>query len=232
MDKMKSIFKRSIDYDFDGKISIEDYVNFLHEPLSMAGFMRQVFALASNRDLNKANFLNATPVIDIGLTLKASAVFCMLSSSDLLKFVFACYDEDGYGSIDNQEFKQLLASFHPRQSDEYVARAIKEFDLAEDGTMSFDTFETLVKKLPHLLYPAFRVQEQMQKRLMGRRFWKRKLTLYEEAKELIEEDEERTRQQERRERKQREEYAAEMRLSAIDRFVEKSKKKHRRKYKL
>lgn len=190
MNKLKSVFKRSIDHDYDGIISIEDYVTFLREPLSMAGFVRQIFALSSNRNLNNEKFLNATPVMDIGSTLKATAVFCMLSSSDLLKFVFACYDEDGYGTIENHEFKELLASFHPRHSDEHVARALKELDLAEDGTMSFDAFETLVRKLPHLLYPAFRVQEKMQKRFMGRMFWKRKLALYEEAKELIKKGEE------------------------------------------
>ena len=108
MDKMKSVFKRSIDHDRDGRISIEDYVAFLGEPLSLAGFVRQIFALSSNRNLNNDNFLNATPVMDIGSTLKATAVFCMLSSSDLLKFVFACYDEDGYGTIDNQVSATVL----------------------------------------------------------------------------------------------------------------------------
>lgn len=229
MDKMKSTFKRSIDSDGDGKISVEDYVAFLSEPLSMAGFIRQIFALSSNRNLDE-NSLNANPTMDIGSTMKATAVFCMLSPTDLLKFVFACYDEDGYGTIDNNEFKQMLASFHPRHSDEHVARALQEFDLTEDGNMSFETFESLIKKLPHLLYPAFRVQEKMQKRFMGRRFWKRKLTLYEEAKQLIIEDEEQAKLAERRERKQREEYADDLRLSAIDMFVQKSKKKHRRRH--
>jgi Ca2+-binding EF-hand superfamily protein len=232
MNKMKYTFKTSLDSDGDGKITVQDYVAFLSEPLSMAGFIRQIFALSSNQNLDSDNYLNANLMMDIGSTLKATAVFCMLSSSDLLKFVFACYDEDGYGTIDNNEFKQMLASFHPRHSDEHVARALKEFDLTEGGSMSFETFESLIKKLPHLLYPAFRVQEKMQKIFMGRRFWKRKLSLYEEAKRLVIEDEEQAKLAERRERKQREEYAADLRLSAIDRFVEKSKKKRRRRHKL
>ena len=168
--------------------------------------------------------------MDIGSTLKATAVFCMLSSKDLLKFVFAWYDEAGYGLIDNDDFKQLLASFHPRHSDEHIDRALKEFDLTEGGTMSYETFEMLVKKLPQLMYPAFRVQEKMQQHFMGKRFWKRKLILYQEAKEIIKNDEEKARKAERLERKQRDEYESDLMLSAIDDYVQRSKKKNRRRY--
>lgn len=206
---------------------------FLGEPLSMASFVRQIFALSSNGNLNTGSkYLNTNtaPMMDVGSTLKATAVFCMLSSIDLLKFVFAWYDDAGYGCIDNEDFRHIIASFHPRHSDEHVARALKEFDLPEGGTMSFETFERLVKKLPHLMYPAFRVQERMQICFMGKRFWRRKLLLYEEANESIKRDEEQAKHVEKLERRHRDEYAAELRLSAIDDFVQKKKKKNRRRY--
>lgn len=232
LDKMKSIFKRSIDYDRDGKISIEEFTMFLREPLSMALLVRQIFCLSSGKLTVDSKYLNSNtaPIMDMGSTLKATAVFCMLSSSDLIKFVFAWYDDAGYGVMENEDFKQLLASFHPRHSDEHVARALKELDLPEGGTLSFETFEKLAKKLPHLLYPAFRVQDKMKKKFIGVRFWKRKLELYEEAKELIKQEEEKARQLEKLERKRREEYADDLRLDVIDDFVQKSKKKHRRRY--
>lgn len=174
---MKSTFKRSIDYDRDGKISIEEFTMFLREPLSMASFVRQIFLLSSGKLSADSKYLNTNtaPMMDMGSTLKAIAVFCMLSSSDLIKFVFAWYDDAGYGCIDNEDFKQLLASFHPRHNDEHVARALKELDLPEGGTLSFETFDKLAKRLPHLLYPAFRVQDKMKKKFIGVQFWKRKL---------------------------------------------------------
>jgi Ca2+-binding EF-hand superfamily protein len=253
LDKLKSIFQQ-IDLDKDGKVSVEDYVMYLREPLSMASFVYQIFALSSNGNikLDKYDNLNETPFMDVGSTLKATAVFCMLCSSELLKFVFVWYDDAGYGCISNEDFKKLLASFHSRHSDEHVARALKEFDLPEGGTMSYDTFERyvcniinrtwspdpdekvtflsfrLVKKLPHLLYPAFRVQEKMREQFLGVRFWEHKLELIAEAKALISQEEAESRELERQERQKRDEYANELNLEAIHSYVQKSKKKNRR----
>eukprot|EP00804_Cyclotella_cryptica_P008530 CCRYP_007531-RA/>CCRYP_007531-RA protein AED:0.05 eAED:0.04 QI:0/0/0/1/0.33/0.25/4/0/510 len=233
LDKMKSVFQRSIDFDRDGKISVEDYAMFLGEPLSMASFIRQIFALSSNGRIRcgKNADSNTTPMMNVGSTLKATAVFCMLCSTELLKFIFSSYDEEGYGYIDNGEFRQLLASFHPRHSDEHVTRALKEFDLPTDGIMPFDTFVTLVKKLPHLMYPAFRVQEKMRKKFMGVPFWRRKLERYEEAKKLLNLEEEKLREAERMDRQKRDDFADDWNIDTIDVFVEKSKRENRRRQK-
>jgi Ca2+-binding EF-hand superfamily protein len=120
--KLKSVFQRSIDFDRGGKILAENYAMFLGEPLSMASFLRQIFALSSNGSIaiGKYSSSNSTPMIDVGSTLQSTAVFSMLFSTDRLKFIFAWYDEECYGYIDNADFKQLLASFHPRHSNELV----------------------------------------------------------------------------------------------------------------
>ena len=163
LDKMRSIFRKSIDFDRDDIISVEDYCLFVREPLSMSPFIRQIFALSAptNCKVGKYPTSNSTPTMDVGATLKATAVFCMLSSSDLLKFIFAWYDTKGYGVIDNKLFLDLMALFHPRHRDDVVVRALKEVDLPVDGKMPFNKFESDCKKFPNLLYPAFRVQEKV-----------------------------------------------------------------------
>lgn len=166
LDKMRSVFRKSIDFDRDERISVEDYCMFLREPLSMSPFVRQIFALSatpttSNKVGKPYPTKNNAPVMTVGATLKATAVFCMLSSSDLMKFIFAWYDPKGYGVIENQLFLDLMAMFHPRHRDDVVVRALKEVDLPKDGKMPFDKFESDCKKFPHLLYPAFRAQDKV-----------------------------------------------------------------------
>ena len=163
LNKMASIYNNNIDTDMDKKISVEDYCLFLREPLSMSPFIRQIFELSApnNSRLGKYPSTNATPLINVGSTLKATAVFCCLCSSDLLRFVFSWYDTRGYGVIENKQFLDLLGVFHPRHRDDVVVRALKELDLPADGNLTFDKFESDCKKFPHLLYPAFRVQDKV-----------------------------------------------------------------------
>ena len=108
--KIKSVFRKKIDLDRDKLISIEDFCSFLREPLSMKGFIRRVFALSS------ASSLIATPhdkndpaIFDLGHTVKAITVFCMLSADEIYRLVFASYDTRGFGQIENSQFLELLS---------------------------------------------------------------------------------------------------------------------------
>mmetsp|Transcript_40343 Transcript_40343/g.84407 ORF Transcript_40343/g.84407 Transcript_40343/m.84407 type:complete len:505 (-) Transcript_40343:57-1571(-) len=234
LDKMRSVFRKSIDFDRDDRISVEDYCMFVREPLSMSPFIRQIFALSAapttNNKIGKPYPMkNNAPVMNIGATLKATAVFCMLSSSDLMKFIFAWYDAKGYGVIDNQLFLDLMAMFHPRHRDDVVVRAMKEVDLPVGGKMPFDKFESDCKKFPHLLYPAFRVQEKMRQRFFGPRWWKQKLGRYTEAKELLEQEKQKEQELEDIERKQRYIVSEELKNESMELFeIRKRRRKKRR----
>lgn len=163
LDKMMSIFRKSIDFDHDDRISVEDYCMFLRESLSISPFIRQIFELSApaNGKLSKHLASTNASIIDIGATLKATAVFCMLCTSDLIRFVFAWYDPKGYGVIDNKQFLDMLEQFHPRHRDDVVVKALKGIGLPVDGTLPFDRFEGICVKFPYLLYPAFRIQEKV-----------------------------------------------------------------------
>lgn len=136
--KMRNIFRTSIDFDNDGWISVEDYCSFLREPLSMSPFIRQIFAFSAPANGRFARHLAYdAAVLDVGATLKATAVFCCLGPTELMKFLFAWYDNKGYGEIDNKQFLDLLSLFHPRHRDDVVVRALKDIQLSSDGKMSF-----------------------------------------------------------------------------------------------
>eukprot|EP00985_Skeletonema_marinoi_P009562 scaffold4459_cov103-Skeletonema_marinoi.AAC.3 len=204
--RMRFIYKKCIDLDKDGKISVEEFASFLREPLSLCSFLRQIFALAlGNFDTQSDS--NKSPIFNLGSTLKAVSVFCMLSSADVLKFIFSCYDIKGYGFIDRAAFFDLLELFHPRHQDDRVHSALKEIELPADGTLQFARFEDISRRFPHLLYPAFRVQEKLRQKFFGVRWWKRKLELYGIASQRVERDKKRENEIESMERKQRYEMA-------------------------
>ena len=161
--KMISVFRKSIDFDHDERISVEDYCMFLRESLSMSPFVREIFELSApaNGKLSKHLASTNASIIDIGAALKATAVFCMLSNSDLMRFVFAWYDPKGYGVVDNKQFVEMLGQLNPRHRDDFVVQALKEIDLPVDGTLPFGKFESICLKFPYLLYPAFRIQEKV-----------------------------------------------------------------------
>ncbi|KAL7491805.1 hypothetical protein ACHAWT_001075 [Skeletonema menzelii] len=204
--KMRFVYKRYIDLDKRGRISIEEFATFLREPLSLCSFLRQIFALAlGNADTQSDS--SKTPIFNLAATLKAVSVFCMLSSADVLRFIFSCYDVKGYGFIDRAAFYDLLELFHPRYQDDRVHSALKEIELPADGTMQFVLFESLSRRFPHLLYPAFRVQDKLRKKFLGVRWWKRKLEMYCIAYQRVERDKKRESEIESMERKQRYEMA-------------------------
>lgn len=50
---------------------------------------------------------------------------------------------------------------------ENFKQAIESFDKNEDGMMDFDEFKELNDKFPMILFPAFRLQDKMQSKMLG-----------------------------------------------------------------
>lgn len=139
--KMRTVFKRSIDLDNDGKVSVEDFATFLREPY-MSAFLREIFELAvSSGNVNTHSDSIKTPIFSLGSTLKTVAVFCMLSSVEVVKFIFSCFDKKGCGWIDRAAFLGSLEMLHSKHRDDRVISALKEINLPEGGSLKFAQFE-------------------------------------------------------------------------------------------
>ena len=139
--KMRTVFKRSIDLDNDGKVSVEDFATFLREPY-MCAFLREIFALAlSSGNVNTHSDSSKSPIFSLGSTLKTVAVFCMLSSVEVVKFIFSCYDKKGCGWIDRAAFLGSLEMLHSKHRDDRVISPLKEINLPQGGSLKFAQFE-------------------------------------------------------------------------------------------
>lgn len=246
--KMRTVFKRSIDLDNDGKVSVEDFATFLREPY-MCAFLREIFALAlSSGNVNTHSDSSKSPIFSLGSTLKTVAVFCMLSSVEVTKFIFSCFDKKGCGWIDRAAFLGSLEMLHSKHRDDRIISALKEINLPEGGSLKFAQFEgkntckilllrftqlihfystvDLSRRFPHLLYPAFRVQDKIRQQFMGTKWWKRKLQIYLVAAQRVVEEKKRENELERMERKQRYEMAEALQQEDRD-FFDVKKKKNR-----
>jgi Ca2+-binding EF-hand superfamily protein len=100
--------------------------------------------------------------------------YCSLSPSPLVDFVFSQYDKDGSGDIDIEEAKQLILSMFGEsfQKSPEAVRVVAELNLMkQSGGISLETFHHFVKMNPSILSPAYQLQIQLRKRILGDEFW-------------------------------------------------------------
>lgn len=161
--KCCSVFRKSIAIARGDRISINDYCAFLREPIFIAPFIRQIFEFSapSSGMLVQYPPSNTLPLFDVGATLKATAIFCMLCSPEIIKFVFNWQDPKGTGFIANEKFLEVLGIFYPRHRDDIIACTLKKIDLPVEKMISFGEFECYMKKFPMLFHPVFRVQNKV-----------------------------------------------------------------------
>ena len=97
----------------------------------------------------------------------------MYSKEDILNFCFDTFDKDGSGTIDEEEFMNLCKAVNnanPMFPGNFT-RALQEFDRNDDGLIDHDEFRELNKRYPLILFPAFRLQDAMQKKTLGEARW-------------------------------------------------------------
>jgi hypothetical protein len=75
--------------------------------------------------------------------------------------------------VAQDEFKSLLATMQGAepQFPGNFQRALEDYDKNDDGLIDYTEFQVLNKQFPMLLFPAFRLQQQMQTHSLGSRRW-------------------------------------------------------------
>lgn len=63
---------------------------------------------------------------------------------------------------------------------------MEEFDVNEDGLIDYAEFLEIDRRYPLVLFPAFRLQDTMQRNSLGERAWVRVIEDYQEAKRIEE----------------------------------------------
>ncbi|CAM9257843.1 unnamed protein product, partial [Phaeothamnion confervicola] len=112
---------------------------------------------------------------DVSDVVRVLVTFCLHSREEILRFCFNQFDVDGSGTIDEQEFVQLVTIVNnasPMFPGNF-ARALEEFDTNDDGLIDFHEFKEVDKRYPLILFPAFKLQDCLQRKFLGIVEWTR-----------------------------------------------------------
>lgn len=85
------------------------------------------------------------------------------------------FDSDRNGTIEGPELAHLLEILHDGEETSNMKLALKSFDFNGDGRIDFAEFKQLNVQFPSLLYPAFRIQQNMRLFTLGERWWRLKI---------------------------------------------------------
>ncbi|KAJ8612130.1 hypothetical protein CTAYLR_002436 [Chrysophaeum taylorii] len=101
--------------------------------------------------------------------------YCMYSKEDILRFCFDCFDKDHSNAVDESEFTLLLSAVNNGKPlfPGNFRTALEQFDSNADGLIDFEEFKAIDKRYPLIFFPAFRLQDMMQRHTLGESTWKR-----------------------------------------------------------
>jgi len=174
--KIKASYDR-IDLDGSGSIDCTEFLEAMGEQRSP--FTDKLFASID---------VDGSGTIEFDEFVRVLSAYCMFTKDDILRFAFECFDVDGSGTIDEKEFIELCKTVN-NASPTFPANfknALQEFDVNEDGLIDYGEFLELDRRYPLVLFPAFRLQDRMQKISMGEKMWLQVVENYSRQKKIEE----------------------------------------------
>ena len=151
-----------IDIDQTGEIDYNEFLDDIDETRSP--FVDAVFRLVD---------VNGNGLLDFSEYVRIFCIYCTYSKEEILKFTFECFDADGSGAIDEEEFMLLAKTVsNTPMFPANFGKALEEFDTDGDGLIDMDEFRILDRRYPMVLFPAFRLQDNLQKGSLSSSRWK------------------------------------------------------------
>lgn len=143
-------------------IDTKEFLEMLDEPRSP--FTDALFSLVD---------VDGSGKIDFSEFIQVLTSYCIYSKTDVLRFAFDIFDVDGSGALDENEFTQMMCAINANNPvfPGNFKKALEQFDINGDGLIDFDEFRRLHKRFPMVLFPAFRLQDRMQKATLGEGKW-------------------------------------------------------------
>ncbi len=160
------------DKDNGGTIDIEEFYKLIEEDRTVFG--DSLFELVD---------IDASGSLDFSEFVQTVGTYCLFGQLDILKFCFFVFDKDKNGYIDSDELHALVEMLHGNNPTSNCKNALSQFDTNSDGKIDFEEFQALNVKFPMLLFPSFRMQENMMINTMGVKWWKARKGLLQDERD-------------------------------------------------
>mmetsp|Transcript_952 Transcript_952/g.1261 ORF Transcript_952/g.1261 Transcript_952/m.1261 type:complete len:270 (+) Transcript_952:231-1040(+) len=166
------VFQR-LDVKREGVISLDTlFVQVLGEERSL--FTNAIFELIDAKDQN---------MVDFGEFMYSVCTYAVFQMHDMIKFVFFIFDKKKVGYIEQEEVEFLIETLQGGDIKGNVMKTLKSIKFNEDGKVDFDEFHIICKLFPSVLYPAFRIQQNMRLHVLGEQWWQNKIETLQREKD-------------------------------------------------
>mgnify|MGYP000395057526 CR=1 FL=1 len=102
--------------------------------------------------------------------------YCTLGKATLVLFAFDIYDRDSSGELALDEVRAMLkdvygSSFENNAHAKQILKQLDSLAINRSDGVDVDQFRAFCLKHQAVLYPAFEIQREIQRRILGEEFW-------------------------------------------------------------
>lgn len=163
-----------MDADGTGHVDVEKFNQYFK--MDRTPFSDRVFTIVDE---------NKNGEIDFREFVLACWNYCSLDARALARFTFNLYDISNKRVLTSDEIRQMVAEVYGDQyeSQTHLRKIIKDaVDVkgsfaSTPGQLTLSEFEGFSKKHAMLLFPAFKMQQQMRAKVLGENYWTEQLKM-------------------------------------------------------
>ena len=132
-----------IDKNDDGKINKDELLNGLKDKLKIKNLKKEVDIIFKNLDMD------GNGIIECEEFVRAAVNKEFFISDEIIEFAFKFFDKDNSGEITYDEIKEVFKESLIKKSKEEISlkKIIEEVDKNGDGSISYQEFSLVMKKL-------------------------------------------------------------------------------------
>jgi len=167
VNKLYSVFM-ALDADGSGDIDLNEFYQFFR--VAASPFMDRVFTLLDADGSGEIDFM------EFVLCLWN---YCSFNMPRLVRFAFELYDGDNSGALEMNEVEVLIKDVYggSLENNPRIERIIELLDSDGDGSVTYSEFKKFNQQYPILLFPAYRMQEKLRAKILGRKYWEKQENL-------------------------------------------------------